>query len=266
MWKNHGNYYELNSSQLSDVSIEVRYTAGLTTSSSFGEIKKNLYYIHPNTYQPLYHQNSIWCQPSKLNLLYKNYIPKSQYMPIDEISEGKLIALANKINVKEKLVFDINSYGIQTENECRSWYSSQFLPVKQVGILVPTWDTQIGASPDGLVGDNGCVEFKAPLKMYKTILDYLRYTKIPEDPDKISSYKHIIPSHFDQMQGGMAVTGRSWCDYVLFCKPENTVFIQRIPFLPKYWFHHLYPCIRYFIDNYVDKSINFNYFKNISFL
>ena len=57
------------------------------------------------------------------------------------------------------------------------------------------------ASPDGLVGDNGCLE----IKMLNTAshVEFIRSRK-PK------------PEHYKQMQAQMACTGREWCDHVLF--------------------------------------------------
>lgn len=58
-----------------------------------------------------------------------------------------------------------------------------------------------GASPDGLVGDDGVVEFKCPNTA--THIDTLRGAIIPK-------------SYRDQMLWEMACTGRTWCDFVSF--------------------------------------------------
>lgn len=57
------------------------------------------------------------------------------------------------------------------------------------------------ASPDGLAGDDGLVEIKAPNT--STHVDFLQTGKIDQ--------KYIW-----QMQAQMACTGRKWCDFVSF--------------------------------------------------
>ena len=65
-----------------------------------------------------------------------------------------------------------------------------------------------GASPDGLVDDEGMVEIKCPES--KTMIETLLSDKVPD-------------KYFKQMQWQMACTGRQWCDYVVFDPrmPEN---------------------------------------------
>lgn len=58
-----------------------------------------------------------------------------------------------------------------------------------------------GASPDGLIGDDGVVEFKCPNTA--THIDTLRGGIIPK-------------GYRDQILWEMACTGRTWCDFVSF--------------------------------------------------
>jgi predicted phage-related endonuclease len=68
-----------------------------------------------------------------------------------------------------------------------------------------------GASPDGLVGDDGLVEIKCPNTA--THIDTLL--------DKEAPSKYV-----NQMQWQMACTGRAWCDFVSYDPrmPENMQF------------------------------------------
>lgn len=72
-----------------------------------------------------------------------------------------------------------------------------------------------GASPDGLVGADGLVEFKCPntATHIETVLS------------------GMSPDHMPQVQGQLWITGRQWCDFVSFDPrmPENLqVFIHRV--------------------------------------
>lgn len=73
-----------------------------------------------------------------------------------------------------------------------------------------------GASPDGLIGDDGLVEIKCPNSA--THIETLKKQNIPEQ------YKW-------QVLGQLWITGRKWCDFVSFDPrmPANAqVFITRI--------------------------------------
>jgi len=73
-----------------------------------------------------------------------------------------------------------------------------------------------GASPDGLVGDDGCIEIKCPNTL--TMIETLLSQKVPG-------------KYFTQMQFQLACTGRNWCDYVVFDPrmPEKAqLFVKRV--------------------------------------
>lgn len=57
-----------------------------------------------------------------------------------------------------------------------------------------------GASPDGLIGDDGLAEFKCPntATHIDTLINGMSYDHLP------------------QVQGQMWITGRQWCDFVSF--------------------------------------------------
>ncbi len=72
-------------------------------------------------------------------------------------------------------------------------------PVTEVGFV--ELDEFVGCSPDGLVGDKGLVEIKSPT--IRTFYEYMNTGKIDD-------------GYMYQMQMQMYVTGREWCDYVVF--------------------------------------------------
>lgn len=73
--------------------------------------------------------------------------------------------------------------------------------VDQVGFVLHQSITAFGASPDGLVGEDGQIEIKCPNTAQH--VEFLRTGK-PEG-------KYII-----QMQAQLACTGRAWCDFVSY--------------------------------------------------
>lgn len=94
--------------------------------------------------------------------------------------------------------------GTMDEPIARDLYSREYAPVTEVGFMVLEDDAgfQIGYSPDGLVGDDGLIEVKSrrPKKHLATIL-------AGEPPIE----------NVAQMQCGLLVSGREWCDYLSYC-------------------------------------------------
>lgn len=85
-------------------------------------------------------------------------------------------------------------------------------PVQTVGFVEQ--DDYTGCSPDGLVGAEGLIEIKC-----KQDCNHL-YAVCNEWVD---------PEHALQMQYQMLITGRVWCDYVLY-NPlfKNPIYIKRV--------------------------------------
>lgn len=72
----------------------------------------------------------------------------------------------------------------------------------------------VGASPDGLIGEDGLLEIKSPA--YNTIIDYLLDKRLP------AQYVH-------QVQGQLLVTGRKWCHFVAYHPKLPVVLIEVLP-------------------------------------
>jgi len=73
-------------------------------------------------------------------------------------------------------------------------------------------NVEAGASPDGLIGEDGLLEIKCPLA--HTHVGYLREGVLP-------------PKYIPQVQGQLWVTGRQWCDFVSY-HPELKIMIVRV--------------------------------------
>ena len=93
-------------------------------------------------------------------------------------------------------------WGTETEPQARLAY--EFLTgrdVEECGFYLHPEIERSGASPDGLVGDDGLLEIKCPNT--STHIDTLLSRKVP--------HKYLL-----QMQWQMACTGRQWCDFMSF--------------------------------------------------
>ena len=108
-------------------------------------------------------------------------------------------------------------WGIDHEAEARELYTAQtFNEVVEVGFVDHPTIAMAGCSPDGLVGDDGLIEIKAP-NTATHIENLMR-----RDAD---------PKYFAQMQMQMACTGRKWCDFVSFdprLPGDLSIFIHRV--------------------------------------
>ncbi len=108
-------------------------------------------------------------------------------------------------------------HGIDTEPEARAAYEMWTdSTVTEVGFVPHPEIAMSGASPDGLVGDDGLIEIKCPgtARHIKTLLGGT-----------------IDRRYLLQMQWQMACTGRAWCDFVSYdprISPEMQLWIERV--------------------------------------
>lgn len=109
-------------------------------------------------------------------------------------------------------------WGVEQEPFARAAYeATRGVMVDEVGFIPHPTIKDAGASPDGLVGDNGMVEIKCPES--KTALECW----LSENP--------VEAKYFAQMQWQMRCADRSWCDYVVFdprMPAKAQLFIKRV--------------------------------------
>ena len=93
-------------------------------------------------------------------------------------------------------------WGIDQEPFARAAYEIQRdLLVETCGFVLHPTVARFGASPDGLVGEDGMLQIKCPNT--RTHLAWMLAGTVPVE-------------HCPQMLGEMACTGRDWCDFVSF--------------------------------------------------
>jgi putative phage-type endonuclease len=109
-------------------------------------------------------------------------------------------------------------HGTDTEPLARAAYEALHdVLVDEVGFVPHPSIEMAGASPDGLVGDDGLLEIKCPNTA--THIETLLSQSVPG-------------KYNTQMQFQMACTGRQWCDFVSFdnrLPTELQLFVKRVP-------------------------------------
>lgn len=116
-------------------------------------------------------------------------------------------------HVEEVWVSNDMLRGQLDEPIARDVYSGHYEEATETGFMVrDDWGWSLGFSPDGLVGDHGLIEIKSrrPKKHLQTILA----DKVPAE-------------NMAQIQAGLLVSGREWCDYVSFCG-GMPLFVKRV--------------------------------------
>lgn len=132
--------------------------------------------------------------------------PKTKKIANNEDSRGIVYEkLAERITGRTDDFF-LSKYmdiGNNFEPFARDLYSEKVSPVREVGFIVRDFgDFKIGYSPDGLVDEGeGLIEVKCPSRNIHV---------------KGICSGGIPAMYTMQMQTGMLVTGRKWCDYVSY--------------------------------------------------
>lgn len=130
---------------------------------------------------------------------------------------AQLIAERLTGTVAESYTNSAMQWGTDQEPAARSLYELlQGVSVEEVGFIVHPDIAEAGASPDGLVGDEGMVEIKCPntATHIETLLS-----------------GSVAGKYIKQMQWQMACADRRWCDFVSFdprMPPDLQMFVTRV--------------------------------------
>lgn len=103
--------------------------------------------------------------------------------------------------------------GTLDEPYARDIYAEHYAPVTEVGFQVRELPgVRIGFSPDGLVGDDGIIEIKS--RQQKHQLETIFSGQVPGQ-------------YMAQIQCGLLVSGREWCDFVSY-SGGLPLFVKRV--------------------------------------
>ena len=133
--------------------------------------------------------------------------------------------------------------GSLSEPYARDLYAEQTgQTVEQVAFIVreiPGW--KLGYSPDGLCGEDGAIEIKAPKQ--KTHLATILADEVPA-------------WNMAQCQAGLLVTGREWLDFVSYCGGWP-LFIKRVYPDPA-WFNAITSAVEQFESTAAEMIARYN--------
>lgn len=148
----------------------------------------------------------------------------------DVVAKTKTGVSASRVNYMAQLIAErmTGEVGESFSNSAMQWGNEQEpdarlayefhsnKAVNQIAFVNHSTIKLTGASPDGLVGEDGLIEIKCPNT--STHIDTLLSGKAPS--------KYIT-----QMQWQMACTGRRWCDFVSYdprMPEELRLFVKRV--------------------------------------
>ena len=146
------------------------------------------------------------CGVLTASVVGKFITPKTVKVADNETSRGitrQLVAERITGHVVETFQSDAMFRGVMDEPLARDLYTKHHSPATEVGFMVAEiHGHKLGYSPDGLVGDDGLIEVKSAEP--KIHLARILSEGVPAE-------------HMAQMQAGMLVSGREWCDFISYC-------------------------------------------------
>ena len=129
--------------------------------------------------------------------------------------------LAQRITkyVEPHYVSDDMLRGQEDELDAKIKYNEHYAPVQEVGFVTnDQWGFTLGYSPDGIIGEDGLIECKSRRQKYqiKTIVEHGVTGEVPDE-------------YMLQIQTGLLVTGRSWCDFISYSGGLHMITIRVFP-------------------------------------
>lgn len=121
--------------------------------------------------------------------------------------------------VEPHYISDDMMRGQSDEVEAKIIYNQHYAPVTDTGFVTNNqWGFTIGYSPDGLIGEDGLIEGKSRRQKFQmeTIVECVEANKCPEE--------YIL-----QIQTGLLVTQRKWCDFISYSGGMHMVTIRVEP-------------------------------------
>jgi hypothetical protein len=162
-----------------------------------------------------------------------------------------------RVNVNETtsdVLARIATYGSFSNKNCsiykagiHKWYYTTYnVEVKDMGTLIPKWDSRIEGTIDGVV-DDGIMDIRYPTTMYKALTHHIKKIERGWIPDKFY-HDHLFLDHYIQMQANMKICDKLWCDYIVFVPTNNEIYIERVAFDDNYWNLVIWPQINNFLS------------------
>lgn len=109
--------------------------------------------------------------------------------------------------VEPQYISDAMLRGHEDEILARALYTERYAPVDEVGFVTNAkWGFKLGCSPDGMVGTDGMIECKSRCQKYQVqtiVEEWAGAASVPEE-------------YLLQIQTGLLVTGRKWCDFISY--------------------------------------------------
>lgn len=104
-------------------------------------------------------------------------------------------------DLSDRFVTPAMQRGAELEDAARAAYEADTGEIVSTLGLALHDTLPFGYSPDGLIGADGLIEIKCPANAFKLSQQFIT---------------RDVSDYMDQVQGGMWITGRKWCDVLVY--------------------------------------------------
>ena len=187
-----------------------------------------------------------WHRERRIRLTASNFGP---VMSLRDTTDGR--ALAKRLVDARPLSVPAVVWGKNNEGKARRAYERKTgLKVGKSGFVVDVKAPFLGCSPDGLLSDR-VVEIKCPYSARKASVEAgsVDWLVMQDGELKLKEYSR----YWYQVQGQMAILGRSLCDVVVFTEVDMAVIVVHampglyeevmVPKLRQFFLKHVAPLI-----------------------
>jgi len=130
----------------------------------------------------------------------------------------------------------------------KAYEKQEHAVVKKCGLFVNPLYCFLGASPDGLIGDEGLIEVKCPFAARNnpiSIEDIDRFSFLEAKPDRRIGLKRSH-NYYQQIQGQLGITKRKYCHFIVFTFKD--LYVERIEYDEDHFEREMIPKLKSFYD------------------
>lgn len=165
------------------------------------------------------------------------------------VSTTAKINLAKRINDPTLFKSKQTQHGKDCEPKAISIYESYGVIVKKCGLILMAEKPFLGASPDGLIGDETVLEVKCPFNQRYCSISEVTIPFLKKN-DNNQLYLEPVHPYYYQIQGQLMVTGRKYANLLVYTfndwriidVPRNQQFINQLEQqLESFYYDYLQP-------------------------
>lgn len=154
-------------------------------------------------------------------------ITASRFHTVCHLTAARQKTFAEQLLFPKSFKSRATTHGIINEPIAIQKYSEEFgIEVQNCGLVISERYPFLGASPDGLVGEETLIEIKCP---YASRHHYINETTVPylkKQNDELFKKKTCI--YYYQIQGQLFVTNKKFCNLIIYTfKDMKVIYISR---------------------------------------